>query len=154
MSNTRIRSLLGGLLYETHGGLTGKSLEDLYLRNADFVTANLQGVRFDGADLESASFYGSDLYWTGFFLANLTNADFSLSVIRGCNFRKANLSYARFDSSKLVRDNVGGFSDFRGADLRFASFENTLIEAAIIDSSTKFSVEIERPELLGFQIKE
>lgn len=127
----------------------GDTVEYSVLIDVDFSRYDLEGVYFAFSDLSGASFEEANLYWLIFFRATLKRASFSGSLIRGCDFKKADLENANFCHAKIIRDNVGGFSDFRGANLSGAIFTGAIIEAACFDDTTIAPLNIDLEEI-GF----
>jgi uncharacterized protein YjbI with pentapeptide repeats len=97
------RSLAGG----THEG-------------RDFMFARLAGVDLNGADL----------YWASFHEANLAGAIMQRCDLRGARFDRANLRGADLRQADCGLDNLGGTTDFIGADLSGANLSNAAIGGA------------------------
>ena len=116
------------------------------LSRADLSGAHLRRARFDGGDLSGAVFIGADLRGASFRDANLAGADFTDARLEdavlygvhaeGTVFRRARLVAAMLDQITLERTDfsraraaracfayANGQADFRGADLRGASFD-------------------------------
>ena len=97
------RSLAGG----THEG-------------GDFMFAQLAGV-----DLSEA-----DFYWAAFHEATLEGAVMARCDLRGARFDRANLRGADLRQADCGLDNLGGTTDFIGADLSGADLSRAAIGGA------------------------
>ena len=94
--------------------------------------AQLAETTFVDADLSRSSLVGANLAGVDFTRANLYRADLTMAVLMDANFRRANLKDATIDGANLQRANLASADftdiafdinpDFRGADLRNASF--------------------------------
>ena len=94
--------------------------------------AQLAEATFTDADLSRSSLVGANLAGVDFTRANLYRADLTMAVLTDANFRRANLKDATIDGANLQRANLESADftdiafdinpDFRGADLRNASF--------------------------------
>ena len=102
----------------------------VYLRQADFQTANLRGASFAYAHLEGALFGCADLQNADFRSTHLENAHLTPSNLKGTDFTESHLENATFRAvvldgetkfwnctiSKCVSSNVRG-TDFTGSQL-------------------------------------
>jgi uncharacterized protein YjbI with pentapeptide repeats len=141
----QIRNKDGQVLFDFTGdldqALAVRSVQDP-MADPDFTGAvfdcmRLEGVHLDGLTLTGASFRDSDLYWASFFESRLDGADLTRADLRGADLKAANLRGACLREAKLGRDEVGGRTDLRKADMREAVVEGTDFTGARYDGKTR-----------------
>jgi uncharacterized protein YjbI with pentapeptide repeats len=111
-----------------------------------YVKDPTQGLR--GASLESfvaplAQLQGLDLSNSTLYWACLSDADLSFAKLAGAEMRGAILDgaicrHTDFRGADLSRDNLGGRTSLKGADLSNAFLERALLTDAVFDGTTKF----------------
>lgn len=108
------------------------------LSGAIFDGLIMEGCIFDETILAYASFKKCDLYWARFYAVNLEHSNFAGASLNGCTFCNANLRYVNLADADLSRDNVGGSTDLRGANLDNAVIYNSTFIGAEYDRNTIF----------------
>lgn len=95
--------------------------------DAIFSGVDLTGVNFTNAQLygKKNSFRNSTLVNTNFAGANLSDVDFAYARLRGTIFTNATLVNARFTSVDIGLSSTNGQTNFDGAALHGASFEQS-----------------------------
>ena len=137
-----------------------ESFNNAKLQRAVFPNAvGLAGVTFVDADLSHSSLVGANLESTDFTEANLYRADLTGVILVKANFRRANLDDATLDSANLQGANLASadFSDtafdsnpdFRGADLRNASFYKAVLNGVDFSDARLDEVKFNKTELNG-----
>jgi uncharacterized protein YjbI with pentapeptide repeats len=119
---------------------TGNTVHRIYVEDASVGLrgANLEGIvastgQFQGLDLSGANLYWASLGEADFSFANLSRAD-----LRGAKLYGAICRSTKFCGANLGRDNVGGRTSLRGADLSTADLTGANLTGAIYDDLTIF----------------
>jgi len=127
-------------------GVLGKDFRGECFQNKDFIDlsmrwTNCEGVNFEGSHFDRCSMEGANFRRVNFSNANLHNccfsntclmgADFTGAGIIGNKFRHAILKGVVFDKVKNNGRNGLYDLDFRGADLRGASFKGLFLTASV-----------------------
>ena len=110
--------------------LTGLTLKDCNLADAEFTGAILQRTEFDGATLDRANFFGADLRRASLVGASLRRADLRGASLRGADLTRADLFEADLREGSIAeRDRKG--------NLRFLQHEigPTELPSALLASS-------------------
>jgi hypothetical protein len=114
--------LKGALLStDTTIGVHGK----VYLKDANFMGADLEHAELDFAHLEGANFNNAILKGASLYEARLQGAHLHRAHLEGVNLRFAHLESAGFSLAHL-----------EGAQLIAAQMANALLQAATVDGST------------------
>jgi uncharacterized protein YjbI with pentapeptide repeats len=106
--------------------LRGADLRGARLSKADLYGARLRGARFTGAEFFKTYLIKADLVGTEFRGVDLREVDIRKADLRGAHLREANLSSVRFDEE----------TQFAGAQLGGAIFQNEEQKQAILSAAS------------------
>ena len=95
----------------------GADLSDASFKDADLSRSFIVGANLERADFTGAKLYRADLTGAVLADANFRRADIDDAIVDGANLQRANLASADFSEADFDTN-----PDFRGADLRNASF--------------------------------
>ena len=95
----------------------GADLSDASFKDADLSRSFIVGANLERADFTGAKLYRADLTGAVLADANFRRADIDDAIVDGANLQRANLASADFSEADFYTN-----PDFRGADLRNASF--------------------------------
>lgn len=145
LSKELLEKLIPEGIYEKRFGQCSHSSIDSSQRrvftNIDFSDADHGEAYFLLADLRNTKFVKASCRKTNFKMTLLQGANFDLSVLHEADFQGANLNKANFHNANLWHAKFFG-SDLRGANFQGADLIGVNFSGAIIDSSTKFDMNI------------
>ena len=119
---------------------TGRVLHRAYVPDpaAGLRGANLEGLVAPLGQLQGLDLSGANLYWASLGDADLSFANLSDADLRGATLDRAICRNTNFRGANMGRDNLGGRTILRGADLRTADLIDTVLDGAVYDNGTKF----------------
>jgi uncharacterized protein YjbI with pentapeptide repeats len=100
--------------------------------------ANLEGLVAPLGQLQGLDLTGANLYWASLGDADLSFANLSSADLRGATLGRAICRSTNFRGANLGRDNLGGRTILRGAELSTAELSDAILDGAVYDDSTKF----------------
>lgn len=136
--------------------MSGLSITDRDMRQADFT-----GCKMLGMDLSKANFSESRLYACDLSHSNLARSNFARSDLRGTRIESSNLIGANLDKADL---RVGGFSkngmydtgesvSFRGANLSGARLVGTLANSADFSDAIMTGINVSGADLRNAELQ-
>ena len=112
--------------------------DDADLRNRDFSGALLQGVCCMDACFDGSSLSGADLYWAIAMGCSFRDCDLTDAIFCGADLKDTVFTGARLIRADFSRDNLGGATQFQGANLSGAIIQNCRFDGAEYDAKTQF----------------
>jgi uncharacterized protein YjbI with pentapeptide repeats len=118
----------------------GRVLHRAYVDNpADGLRgADLSGLNAPLGQLQGLDLSGAYMYWASLADADLSFANFSNADLRGAALDRAKCTSTSFRGCNMGRDNLGGRTILRGADLSTADLRDTILDGAVYDDDTRF----------------
>lgn len=123
--------------------LSGVSLDDADLRAADLAGADLPGASLDGADLREADLTVADLQEAELVTADLREASLSSVTLQEADLRFSDLSKTYMDSAQL------GEARLSDAELRDANLFDAYLSEASLRRTDLSEVVLTRADLSG-----
>lgn len=119
---------------------TGEVIHRAYVDDPEMGLrgANLEGLVAPLGQLQGLDLTGANLYWASLGDADLSFANLSDADLRGATLDRAICRGTSFRRAKMGRDNLGGSTILRGADLGSADLDGAMLEGAIYDDATRF----------------
>jgi uncharacterized protein YjbI with pentapeptide repeats len=100
--------------------------------------ANLEGLVAPLGQLQALDLTGANMYWASLGDADLSFANLSNTDLRGATLDRARCRGTIFRGCNMGRDNLGGRTILRGADLSTADLQGAILDGAVYDDETKF----------------
>jgi uncharacterized protein YjbI with pentapeptide repeats len=99
--------------------------------------ADLSGLAAPLGQLQGLDLSGANLYWASLGDADLSFTNLSGADLRGAALYRATCRNTNFRGANLGRDNLGGRTSLRGADLSTAELADANLDGAVYDDTTK-----------------
>jgi RHS repeat-associated protein len=100
--------------------------------------ADLQGLVAPLGQLQGLDLTAANLYWASLGDADLSFANLSRADLRGATLDRAICRGTNFTGANLGRDNLGGSTSLKGADLETAILHECTMLGAVYDDATRF----------------